>query len=65
MEEGRSAFNILTGKSTGKIPLGRSSRRWEDDIRMDPKEMCIGTTNWVNAAQDRDYCECCFEPSSS
>ena len=35
MEEGRSVFKILTGKPTGKRPLGRPRRRWEDDIRMD------------------------------
>ena len=34
MEEGRIAFNILTGKPTGKRPLGRRRRRWEDNIRM-------------------------------
>ena len=34
MEEGRSAFKILTGTSTEKIPLGRPRRRWEDNIRM-------------------------------
>ena len=28
MEEGRSAFKILTGKPTGKRPLGRPRRRW-------------------------------------
>ena len=28
MEEGRSAFKILKGKHTGKIPLGRPRRRW-------------------------------------
>ena len=38
MEEGRSAFKILTGKPTGKIPLERPRRRWEDKIRMDLKE---------------------------
>ena len=32
MEEGRSAFKILTGKPTGKRPLGRPRRRWEDNI---------------------------------
>ena len=32
MEEDRSAFKILTGKSTGKRPLGRPRRRWEDNI---------------------------------
>ena len=32
MEEGRSSFKILTGKPTGKRPLGRPRRRWEDNI---------------------------------
>jgi hypothetical protein len=39
MEEGRSAFNILTGKPTGKRPLGRPRRRSEDNIRMDFEEI--------------------------
>ena len=37
MEEDMSAFKILTGSPAGKIPLGRSRRRWEDNIRMDLK----------------------------
>ena len=37
MEEGRSAFKILIGKSTGKRPLGRPRGRWEDNIRMNLK----------------------------
>ena len=39
MEEGRSEFKILTGKPTGKRPLGRPRRRWEDNIRMDAKQI--------------------------
>ena len=39
MEEGRSAFKILTDKPTGKRPLGRPRRRWEDNIRMDLEEI--------------------------
>ena len=39
--EGRSAFKILTGKLTGKRPLGRPRSRWEDNITMDLKEMDI------------------------
>ena len=35
MEKGRRAFKILTGKPTGKRPLERPRRRWEDNIRMD------------------------------
>ena len=34
MEKGRSAFKILTGKSTGKRPLGRPRSRCEDKIKM-------------------------------
>ena len=54
MEEGRSAFNILTGKLTGKIPLERPTRRWEDNIRMNVQEIGINTRNWIDSAQDRD-----------
>jgi hypothetical protein len=55
MEEGRAAFKILTGTSAGKRPLGRPRRRWEDNIRMDLKEMGINTRNWIVSAQNRDY----------
>ena len=41
MEEGSSAFKILTRKPTGKRPLGRPRRRWEDNIRMDLEEMRV------------------------
>ena len=34
MEEGKSAFKILTGPPEGNRPLGRPRRRWEDNIRM-------------------------------
>ena len=55
MEEGRSAFKILTGKPTGKRPLGRPRLRWEDIIRMDLEEISINAGNWVDLAQDRNY----------
>ena len=48
MEEDRSAFKILTGKPTGKRPLGRSRRRWDDNIRMDHEEIGINAGNWVD-----------------
>ena len=56
MEEGRSALKILTGKPTGKRPLRRPRRRWEDNVRMDVKELGINTRNWVDSAQDSNYC---------
>ena len=55
MEEGRSAFKIFTGTPTGKRPLERPRRTWEDNIRLDLKEMGINTRNWVDTVQDRDY----------
>ena len=48
MEEARSAFKILTDTPIGKRPLGRRRCRWEDNIRMDLKEICINTRNWVD-----------------
>ena len=55
MEESWGAFKILTGKPRGKRPLGRPRRRWEDNIRMDLKEIVINMRNWIDSAQDKDY----------
>ena len=55
MEEGRSAFKILTGTPTGNRPLGRRRFRWDDNIRMDLEEIGINTRTWVDTVQDRDY----------
>ena len=55
IEEGRSVFKILTGKPTGKSPLGRLRRRWKDNIRMDLVEIGINPGNWADSAQDRNY----------
>ena len=43
MEEGRSAFKILTGISTGNL-FGRHRRKWEDNIRLDLKEALVNAT---------------------
>ena len=42
-------------KATEKRPLGRPSRRWEDNIRKDLKGLGVSTKNWVDSAWDRDY----------
>ena len=55
MEEDRSAFKILTGKPTGKRPLGRLRRRWEDNIRIDLEKIDIHTRSWDDSAQDKNY----------
>ena len=43
MEEGRSTFKILTAKLKEKITLRRPRSRWEDNIRIDLKEININT----------------------
>ena len=48
-------LKILTGKPTGKRPLGRPRHRWEDNITMDLEEIGINAGNWVDSAQDRNY----------
>ena len=56
MEGGRNNFEFLTGKPTKKKRLsGRPRWRWEDNIRMDHKEIDINMRNFVDSAQNRDY----------
>ena len=50
MEEGRFSFKILTGKPTGKRPLGRPRRRWEGNIRMDLEEIGTNAGNLIDSA---------------
>jgi hypothetical protein len=42
------------GKPEGKRPLGRPRRRWEDNIRMDVREIGWGGMAWIYLAQNRD-----------
>ena len=53
MEEGRVVHKVLVGKPEGKRPLGRQSRRWEDNIKMDLQEVGRGCGDWMMFAQDR------------
>jgi hypothetical protein len=54
MGEKRNAYRILVGKPERKKPLERPRRRWEDDIRMDLREIGWGGMDWIDVAQDRD-----------
>jgi hypothetical protein len=45
------AFNILTGKPTGKRPLGRPRYGCENNIRVDIKEIGVYTRNWIGSTQ--------------
>ena len=32
-------------------------RRWEDNIKMDLKEIGVDVMNWIVLVQDRDHCK--------
>jgi hypothetical protein len=44
--EERGVYRFLVGKPEGKRPLGRPRHRWEDNIRMDLKEVGCGVLGW-------------------
>jgi len=50
----RNAYKILVGKSEGKKSRGRPRRRWEDNIRMNLREIDWEVVDWIRLAQDRD-----------
>ena len=54
MEEGRGVHKVLVGKTEGKRPFGRPRRRWEDNIKMDLREVRRGCGDCMVLAQDRD-----------
>ena len=54
MGEERGVHRVLVGRPEGKRPLGGPSRRWEDNIKMDLKEVGGGCGDWMELAQDRD-----------
>jgi hypothetical protein len=54
MGEKRNAYRISVGNPEGKRPLGRPRRRWEDNIRMNLREIGWGGMDWIDLAQDRD-----------
>jgi hypothetical protein len=51
--EGRGVCGVLVGRLEVKRPLGRPRRRWEDNIKIDLREIRIDGTNWIQLAQDR------------
>ena len=42
------------GKPEGKRPLGRPRDRWEDNIKMDLREVSCDPEEWIDLAEDRD-----------
>jgi hypothetical protein len=54
MWERRGAYRALVGKPEGRRQLGRHRRRWENNIKMDLREVGWGGVDWIDLAQDRD-----------
>ncbi|KAJ4440944.1 hypothetical protein ANN_10793 [Periplaneta americana] len=54
MGESRNAYRVLVGRPEGKRPLWRPRHRWEDNIKMDLREVGYDGRDWTNLAQDRD-----------
>jgi hypothetical protein len=46
----RTAYRILVGKPEGKRQLGRSRRRWVDNIKMDLREIRWDSMDWIDLA---------------
>jgi len=50
MGERRGVYKFLVGKPEGNRPLGRSRRRWENNIEMDLREVGCGSMDWIELA---------------
>jgi hypothetical protein len=53
MVEKRGVYRVLVGRAEVKRPLGRPRHRWDDNIKMDLRDIGIGGANWIQLAQDR------------
>jgi hypothetical protein len=54
MEQKRNAYRILVGKPEGKKPLGSHRRRWEDNIKIDLREIGWRDLDWIDLAQEKE-----------
>jgi hypothetical protein len=53
MGDSRGVYRVLIGRLEGKRPFGKSRRRWEDNIKMDLREIGIDGANWIRLDQVR------------
>jgi hypothetical protein len=54
MGERRDAYRTLMGKPEERRPLGRPRHRWEDNIKMDRREVGWAGIDWIGLAENRD-----------
>jgi hypothetical protein len=53
MDKGRGVYRVLVGRPEVKRPLRRPTRRGENNIKLDLREIGIDGANWIQLAQDR------------
>jgi hypothetical protein len=53
MGKGGGVYRILIGSPEVNRPLGRPRHRWEDNVKLDLREIGIDGANWIRVAQDR------------
>ena len=54
MYQSRNAYRVLVGKPEGKRPSGSPRRRWEDNIKMDLREVGCDPGEWIGFAEGRN-----------
>ena len=59
MEQSRNAYRVLVGKPEEKRPLGRPRGRWEDDIKMNLREVGCDPGDWIDLAEDLQMASVC------
>jgi hypothetical protein len=53
IKEGRGVYRVLGRRPESKRPLERARHRWQDNIKLDLREIRIDRANWIQLAQDR------------
>jgi hypothetical protein len=53
IDEGRVVYRFLVGRPEVKRPLRRPRHRWQDNIKLDLREIGIDEAKWIQLAQDR------------
>jgi hypothetical protein len=53
--ETRNAYKVVVGKPEGKRPLGRPSRRWKYNVKMDLREIWWDVVGWMHLTWDRKH----------
>ena len=54
MEQFTNAYRVLVGKPESERPLGRARHRWEDNIKVDLREIGGVPGDWIALTEDRD-----------